>query len=432
MKKVWFSVVPMLLILIFWIVHATSELPLMPDGVYDFPSLHLVSELDPFDVERKLWHNARASVRGTTESYLFENVKVQLRGRGNSSWVRGPEKRPLRLRFEEPRALLDSGHKARDWVLIANHFDMALVRNHAAFYLSELLDGIDWTPFSRLVHLYINNDYAGVYQVADERDIGPGRINLNYHPDPALSEYLFEIDGSVTTWIEEKGGVENVDFFAVDERAFDIRFPKRKYWNGHLEYLRDFTLNVDAVIRSHDYEAIKSVIDIPSFIDFYLIQEFFKEIDIRFPSRSVFLQVRGQGSNRKMYFGPVWDFDRSAGNTLYWTEPRHIFAGHYFDWFREMLEIPEMVDLIIERWNEIKYNEIEEMIRYVAYLTFHYKEAFERNFERHDHIFGGEPAWFVMLPEATTSIDTFRGQADYLLDWFDGRVMWLDNYFNRR
>jgi hypothetical protein len=405
-----------------------SKYPLMPDGVQDFPSLHLVSKRDPFDIERELWHDGRLSVRDTTQPYLFENVPVEIRGRGNSSWVRGPEKRPLRLRFRQPRAMLDSGHKARDWVLVANHFDMSLVRNHAAFYLSGLLDGINWTPFSRFVHLYINDDYAGVYELNDERDIGPGRLDLNYHINPALSEYLFEMDGSVTTWIEEQGGVESVDFFAVGERAFRIRFPRRRHWKGHIEYLRDFVLNADEIIHSLDYGAIASVIDIPSLVDFYLIQEFFKEIDVGY--RSVFLQLRGWGSGRKIYFGPIWDFDRSAGNTIYWTEPRHIFAGRRCSWFSAMLEIPEMVALITERWNEIKSNEIEEMIRYITYLTFHYEKAFERNFERHGHIFGGEPVWFVMLPEATTSIDTFRGQADYLLDWFYGRVEWLDDYFN--
>ena len=421
--------------LIFIIVLAVSsaeepeKMPLMPEGVFDFPSLYIFSELEPFEAERGLWHRGRMAVRGTSSQYLFENVPVKLRGRGNSSWVRGPEKRPLRLRFYVPRAMLDSEHKAQDWVLIANLFDMSLLRNYAAFYLAGLLDGIYWSPFSRFVHLYINNDYAGVYQVADERDIGPGRADLIYHEEPELSEYLFEMDGSVRYWTEERGGIEDIDFFAVDDRAFRIRFPKADNQNGHLEYLREFTLNADRLIRSHDYQAVASVIDIESMIDYYIIMELFKNIDVG--SRSIFLQLKGQGEDRRMYFGPVWDFDRSAGNTLYWTEARHIFAGHYNMWFKEMLEMPEMVDLITERWNQIKDNEIEDMIISTAYLAYNYQEAFERNFLRHGHILGGEPRWFEMLPEDTIIIDTFRGQADYLISWLDERVMWLDDYFNR-
>ena len=39
-------------------------------------------------------------------------------------------------------------------------------------------------------------------QLADERNTEPGRLDLIYHPSPVLSEYLVEIDSSLTTWIE--------------------------------------------------------------------------------------------------------------------------------------------------------------------------------------------------------------------------------------
>ena len=408
------------------------EISLMPDGEYEFPSLYISSELDPFNVERELWHSGQISVRDTTAPFLFENAAVKLRGRGNASWVRGSDKRPLRLRFQMPHAMLDSGYAARDWVLIANLFDLSLIRNHAAFYLADLLDGMNWTPFSRFVHLYINDEYKGVYQLVDERDVGPGRIQLEFHPEPASSEYLFELDGAVTTWLNEKtsGNVEDVDFFGVDEKAYDIHFPKSGDWNGHLEYLRDFVLNAKEIIKTHDYNAIAAIIDIPSFVDFYIVQELFKNADVG--NRSMFFQLKGHGKTRRIHFGPVWDFDRSSGNMLHWNEPTHIYAGERCGWLSELIATPEIFDLVKKRWNEIAPGPVAQLIEHIGYLMDNYEEAFERNFRCYDYIFEAEsePAWFVMLPEETKSLTTFREQSQYFVDWLNSRISWLNNYFS--
>jgi len=404
-----------------------------PDGYIGFPSLHLVSNYDPFDVDRSFWHSGAATMWGAYDGHNFNNVAVQIRGRGNSTWVQGPEKRPLRLRFPEARHMFGSEYAHRDWVLLANLFDLSLLRNHSAFYLASLLDNLDFTPMSQFVHLYVNGEYMGLYQFTDDRDPAPGRGPLVFDSDPALSEFMFELDGHlVGTWVDENVLDEN--FFTAgigdEERVYDIRFPSQDNWNGHLEYLRDHIRYVDAVIRSRDYEAIDRVIDIPSFIDFYLVQEFMKNIDVG--NFSVFMTLRGQGDQRRVHFGPVWDFDRSAGNTLYWTPYTHIHAGLRNHWFRHLMSTPEIYTLVHQRWDEIKDGPIRQMIDHIASLAEHYEASFLRNFEKHNHILGGDPRWFELLPQETREIDTFRGQVEYLLEWYEGRIYWLDVFFQRR
>ena len=196
------------------------DAPLMPEGVYDFPSLHITSALDPFTQHRNFWHGATLTVSGTSQPFLWDETPVNLRGRGSSTWAHGPEKRPLRLRFNEPQTLLDSPHAARDWVLIANLFDPALIRTHMAFYAGDLLSGLVWSPFSRLVHVYINGDYQGVYQLADERNTEEGRAD---------GDFLFEIDGSAPTRDRRlsEGDIEGVDFIFVNDWVIDVRHPHR-------------------------------------------------------------------------------------------------------------------------------------------------------------------------------------------------------------
>ena len=415
----------------------SEDLPLYvivsPEGYVGFPALHIVSGHNPFTVERDFWHDGVIALSGAGEGFNFDYEPVRLRGRGNSTWVRGPEKRSLRLRFPEARKMFDSEYAHRDWILLANLFDPAIVRNYSALYLASLLDNMDFTPSSWFVHLYVNGEYMGLYQLTDERDPAPGRGPLLFDPDPAISEYMFELDGHLTGWRAHEFELD-VDFFmaGVGEaaRPYDIRFPRQNDWDGHLEYLRDFVQNAYAVLQTRDFDAIAKVIDIPSFVDFYLVQEFMKNIDVA--DFSVFMTLRGQGDERRIHFGPVWDFDRSAGNTLYWTNYAHPHAALRNYWFGHLLATPEIFDIVARRWNEIRNGPIRQMINHIAGTAQNYEASFLRNFERHDHILGGEPEWFDMLPVETREIDSFRGQIEYLLRWYEGRVYWLDAFFNRR
>ncbi|MCL2603643.1 MAG: CotH kinase family protein [Defluviitaleaceae bacterium] len=401
---------------------------LMPEGVFDFPSLHLHSAYDPFAVERNFWHDGTLRVTGTSEPFLMDETAVRIRGRGNSTWAAGQEKRPLRIRFTEPRTFLDSPNAARDWVLIANLFDASLIRTHIAFYLAGMLEGMPWSPFSRLVHVYINGDYKGIYQLADERNTEEGRAD---------GDFLFEIDGSAPSRDRRlsQGETEGVDFVFVNGWVIDVRHPHRRDRDNHMAYLKDYLERVDDAIKTRDFAALEALVDIPSLIDFYLVQELFKNLDVG--DRSIFLQIRGQGDARRIYFGPVWDFDRSAGNMVAWFTPEYIFAAYRNSWFVDLLDTPEFFALTAERWREINLAQIPHMLLYVQYLSDNYEEAFDRNFERHTHIFdvfngiGSEPPWLVMIPPPIREIHTAKEQIQFLMSWLYQRAEWLDDFFAR-
>jgi hypothetical protein len=410
---------------------APIDAPLMPENIFDFPSLHIYSDYDPFAVERGFWHSGRLSVSGTSAPFILDDIAVDIRGRGNSTWHFGEEKRPLRLRFNTPRAILDSTHAARDWVLIANLFDFSLVRTHLAFYLAGLLDGMHWSPFSRLVHVYINGVYQGVYQLADERDEGAGRAELTYNPFPAYSEFLLEFGGDATTRdrLLSEGQIEGDDFIFANGWVIDVRFPRQRHRYNHMAYLLSYIERLDAAIKARDYHAILSKLCLDSLIDFYLVNELFKTIDIS--HRSIFMQIRGTGENRRLHFGPVWDFDRSSGNMAFWYTPYDIFAAQRNSWFADLLATPEIFSRTALRWNEIRNNELLQMIDYAQLLLDNYENALSRNFERHYHIFAyPEPDWIFMVPTHLRTIDTIQGQLHHLIEWFHARANWLDGHFN--
>jgi hypothetical protein len=394
--------------------------PLLSVNPLHFQSLHLTTYQCPFDIERTLWHDAYLTLTGA-----FDDIAVRLRGRGNSTWWDGEEKRPLRLRFHEPIYLLGSPYAARDWILLANHLDPSLMRNYAALAFSAMLgqDGrMDYLPTFRHIHLYINGDYKGVYLLTDERDINPGRLALTRHANPAQSDYLIEMDARI-----DRNGIYGFDYFTVYNTHYALRFPgSSRRTEAHVDYVRDYIMRVSRAIRYQQWEGVLSLIDLGSFVDFYIVQELFKNSDAH--NMSVFMTLRGRGDARRLYKGPPWDFDLAAGNRASQAAPHYLYVGLANYWYRNLLEIPQFFAAVTERWNEIKDTKIAEMLALIGDTAQYYRRDFERNFERHPIMGAG----FWNTPPQLLEIHDFSGQVAYLITWLETRVNWLDDYFNAR
>ena len=393
---------------------------------WGLPSLRITSELHPFEVDRLLWHEGFVSF-----SNEFEDIGVQLRGRGNSTWLHWEERRPFRLRFHEPRVMLESGYGHRDWIMLANSFDQTQMRNYFTFYLANLMGNTGFVPDSRFVHLYINDDYIGVYQLVDERDIGRGRLDLLIQTDPTRSEYLIEMD---RRW----GDDEAIDIMINDRRRpHDIRFPSgRQQTPDHIEYVCQYLYEITEAIQSHDWERIITVIDVPSFVEFYLVHEIVQSQDVAWASS--FMQIRGQENDRRLYMGPLWDFDMTFGmrqNERACSSERRgtpegipwvaSYKRHW--WFRELIQIPEFKAEVLIRWNEIKDDELPRTIQEVERLVSTYQADFERSYLYQSFMQGSAEVYCIGDHE---QLETYIEHVEFLFDFIDRRITWLDSYFN--
>ena len=398
------------------------------EEVLPFPVLHIRSRLNPFIQERQFWHDGTLTLSGSNIEYGdFEDVLIQLRGRGNSTWWDGEDKRPLRLRFEEAQSLMGSEYEARDWILIADHFDRSLLRNYAALTFADSLGSMQFTPRPYHIQLYVNGEYMGVYLLTDERDVQPGRLEISWDPDPTRSGFMLELDARAP-----QSGAYDDTFVTVHGKHYDIRYPGRSSQRtpAHVAYVRRYLENVSQTIRSGNFGKTVVLIDLDTFVDFYLVQELFKNADVH--SLSVFMHITGEGVYRRLYMGPVWDFDIAAGNKrdqpIMGSSPHYIFAAVVNYWYRYLMQMPEFREAVTERWNEIRDEQVVQMIADIRTRAERYHDEFARNFERHPVMgvrgFGSPPEILAIL--------TFAGQAEHLAQWFEARVEWLDDYFNGR
>ena len=137
-----------------------------------------------------------------------------------------------------------------------------------------------------------------------------------------LSSFFLEVDERIKD--EYKDGEGKAYFYFPFEGKssyyFSFKYPS---YDDYLEYIEK---NDEESISKYDnniswlYEFLSNALyspnytdylDISSFIDYYLVEEFFKNVDVG--STSQFYYIDSSLESIKLTAGPVWDFDIASG-----------------------------------------------------------------------------------------------------------------------
>ena len=393
---------------------ATGNYVLASEPPSVFPELHInmTDFASPFE-DKTTWREGKI----TYGSYMSEDILyptlAEIRGRGNTTRQFGADKPPLRVRFDEPRTMFGSEHAATDWILLANRLDRSLLRNFSALELGRRME-MRCVPMCQNVHLHVNGTYMGVYLFTDERDT---HLEIEYHKRPEKSGYFFELDGRAPN-----EGTKDKDFVMVGNQPYNIRLPNPRK-KAHTAYLRDYLEATDYAIRNGSFEEILRLVDLDSFVDFYIVNEFYKNKDSH--EFSVFMYITGEGEERRLFMGPLWDFDTSAGNvSTQWlgNGPEDLYVAVFSSWYRDLMTRREFRETVAARWAEISEEIIPQAIEQIRETANHHHSDFAREFERHPN---APPS---LRPDFITQND-FRQHVEFLARWLEDRANWMDAYF---
>ena len=357
-----------------------------------------------------------------TDGTVLAEAATEVRGRGHSTWPL--PKKPYRLKLAASTALLGMPAN-RHWVLLANYLDKTLVRTELAFDLAERM-GFAWTPRSRPVVLEFNGEYQGVYQLVEHIRIGPSRVNIpelkltDTAPDRISGGYLIEIDERRGEDYCPQGPRSGVVFcFANPETLL------QPGWEPHKAWIDQYLAETEAALYGPGFAdpltGYAAFIDVPSAIDWYLLNELFKNIDSNFYS-SVFLYKPRDG---KLTFGPVWDFDLSAGNVEDGNGGQATgWRTRQAAWFTRLFEDPAFAARVRERWKQLRANgTINALFAAADRRAAFYRTVQRRNFERW-------PVLSTPLRGTRPVLGSYETQVTEMKAWMLLRRDWMDQQFN--
>lgn len=364
-----------------------------------------------------------------TDKIVFVSGKVK--GRGNTSW--GFPKKGYTIKLDDKEGLLDLP-ASNDWTLISNYQDKTLIRNDFASKLADVV-GLEANMQTRSVDLWLNGEYWGNYTLTEKIEIEKNRIDI---PDfdkslpPDKVGYLFEWDGHIQEIPEkQKNNWEYVEGVIYDP-AQDAYFINTTGWlvikkpssddltPEHLRYVYEYITELETAMDNGDYETVSRRMDLESFVKWYFVEDIMKNMDACFWS-SCYMYIDGSGI---LHMGPVWDFDMSLGNCNYGgcdTPESDYLSGSWY--YRHLLRMPEYRALTKKIWNE-KYDEILGMKNYVRDTVKMLEKSIIHNFSVWDilgHKVGANP-------ENVIRAKTYVEQIDIMIDFFEQRVDFVDNF----
>ena len=238
--------------------------------VLDMPIITIDTETG-HDVKSKTdYIGAKFAIYAAGE-FDMEPQEIEIRGRGNNTW--SYEKKSYKMRFQNKVNLFDLGMaKDKVWVMLANVCDQSLQRNHVALELARSLSGVDFSPASMSVEVYLNGEYRGVYLVAEEIRDSQARVwidTTNYETETDIG-YLVELSGYSDKEIFYVGG----KLYQVHSDLSSNNRTKKK----QIEYISAYMERALEAVRSGSREEMEKYVDLDTLIDTYLVEEVVKNL----------------------------------------------------------------------------------------------------------------------------------------------------------
>ncbi len=197
-----------------------------------------------------------------------------------------------------------------DWILNGLAFDSSLIRDYLCYNLTRQMG--QYATRTQYCEVIINGDYRGLYILQEKIKDDSKRVNIEEIDENASSGmaltggYITKADkttgGDPIAWQMDSYQGWPADFVHELPKPEDITDAQNDYIHSQFLALESTTGANNASVAN----GFPSVIDIPTFVDYMVINEYSSNVDV-YQISTFFHKDKGG----KLRAGPVWDFNLS-------------------------------------------------------------------------------------------------------------------------
>lgn len=291
---------------------------------------------------------------------LETKLRLKLRGHSSMSY----DKVQYRIKALDDQGLdrmVDVlGMGAHDeWVLNGSMADKSMLRNYLGYRIASEIR--PETPDCRYCEVFLQSGdtytYQGVYLMMENISRGETRVNI----DESKRKNIY------TSYIVRRDRFTNYDAMldtygrlnGLNDGWIGVKYPPAaKQTEQNLAYIAQDFSQVEHVIYSEDeaiFKAYDRYIDVDSFVDYFLINEFFGNYDSGLHSTYMY-----KNSGDKLCIGPVWDFDQAMNNSVETEADPLYMAMQTRTFFAELTKDVRFLDLLRNRYLELRRSTLSE------------------------------------------------------------------------
>ncbi|MBQ1172785.1 MAG: CotH kinase family protein [Lachnospiraceae bacterium] len=331
-----------------------------------------------------LFDNADMENSVDDEPILVENMKIKKRGHTS-------------LSFDKPQYYIsltdENGNDMKAnifgmgeddaWILNGSMADKSMIRNYIAYRTASQI--MEYAPRCRFCEVLIKKndtyEYQGVYLMMEKIKQSDVRVNIDKcNTKNSYTSYLVRRDRftNFDTMLETYGRLNE-----FDPGWIGVKYPSlSKQTEKNIKYIEQDFSKIEQVLYSEDEKVFKQYekyIDISSFVDYFLINEFFGNYDAGEHSTYMY---KNQGEALKI--GPVWDFDQAMNNSVMDETDPLTLAMQEKTFFKQLCQDKKFVNLLKSRYASLRrrYLNDEYIFSMIDETTKYLNSAREREWYR--------------------------------------------------
>lgn len=404
--------------------------------------------MDRLDADKKYKEKAVVELLDRNGELLYADDLKTISARGNQTFTFA--KKSYQINLKNPVDFFGMGASDK-WILLCNVYDPAYIRNKLTYEMA-LWAGMPGSSESEYIDVYFNGIYGGMYQLCEKVQIGDNRLeiaDLEKQNRALNGEVLDYAEGFVSEDGKQKGTKlarnpaditggyliehdygekfdEVVSGFITDtDEHFALKSPMHAS-KEQVNYISSLMQEVEDAIRAEDgYHPVTGkhfteYIDLESWADKYIVEEI--SYNNGGGSTSSYFYKPSEEVSRKIFGGPVWDYDKGYGNASGFnknTRNLGFLMLHmvHTDWFYYLYQHDEFVDAVKKEYRE----------KFSDYLGVMVEQKADEYLEQIEEAAVPDRARFeqVYLTFGEEALD-YKAQAEYVKQFIRERKNFLD------
>jgi hypothetical protein len=310
-----------------------------------------------------------------------------------------------------------------DWIFKAEYLDNSLLVNTVTYEFSRRMG--QYAPRTRQCEVFLDGTYIGVYTLTEKVKRDNNRLDIAKmtSADTSGSEltggYIIEmnINGDPAAWnsvyppINSATSPHAVEFKYVYPKADSILPVQANYIKT---YVDSFENALNGTNYTNDTLGYRKWIDVGTFIDFLIVNEFSMNYDSY--GRSTYMYKEKDTDGNKLCIGPPWDYDRAMAddpNSGWVWENTHPYWPFPFWWSKLYTDSVYRHELAC-RWFSLR-EDVLKTPRFMAFIDSVSAPLFQGPADRNFAV------W------QTLGASTYNAQVQQMKVFLYYRLAWIDN-----
>lgn len=347
-----------------------------------------------------------------------QTSKIFIKRRGNTSMNYDKPQYTVKLmtdKGEENRLSLLGMDADNEWILNGSMADKSMIRNYLSYRLASQY--MPYTPDSKYCEVIQRQagqlKYMGVYLLCESIKQGDNRVNISSHKSADLAGSFilrrdrFDPEGIILNNYGRTNGLYN--------SCLEVLYPSKKSISK--QEVQQITKEIDRmeeVLYSDDldvYATYGRLINIDSFIDYFLTNEFLVSYDAGNYSTYIYKDLGG-----KLSMGPIWDFDGTMDNYIAEAAHTEDLAFYKSPWFDRLVKDEAFIEKAKNRYGKLRrtYLSDENVVKSIDEIVAYIGPAQEREWSRWAEQYTKDHEAYSLLPEKSRDGEIlFRDSREY-------------------